>query len=100
MAANLIYESKSWFKSYEKGVPESIEYEELTMPDYLEKAVKDFPDDTAMVFFGQKLTYRQFKADGAVPPALRISASRRVMLCRFFYPTLFYALLHTMPSWR
>ena len=24
MAANLIYESKPWLKSYEKGVPESM----------------------------------------------------------------------------
>ena len=61
MAANMTYESKPWLKSYEKGVPESIKYEELTMPDYLEKSAKDFPDDTAMVFIGYKLTYRQFK---------------------------------------
>ena len=61
MATNIIYESKPWLKSYEKGVPESIKYEELCMPDYLEKSAKDFPADTAMVFVGYKLTYRQFK---------------------------------------
>lgn len=60
MAAS-IYDSKLWLKSYEKGVPESIKYEELTMPDYLEKSAKDFPNDTALVFVGYKLTYRQFK---------------------------------------
>jgi long-chain acyl-CoA synthetase len=60
MAAS-IYESKPWLKFYEKGVPENIKYEELTMPDYLEKSAKDFPDNTAMVFVGYKLTYRQFK---------------------------------------
>ncbi len=56
-----IYDSKPWLKSYEKGVPESVKYEELTMPDYLEKSAKDFPNDTAMVFVGYKLTFRQFK---------------------------------------
>ena len=61
MAANMSYESKPWLKSYEKGVPEYVQYEELTMPDYLEKSAKDFPDKTAMVFVGYKLTYRQFK---------------------------------------
>ena len=61
MAASISYESKPWLKSYEKGVPENITYEELTMPDYLEKAAKDFPDDTAMIFVGYKMTYRQFK---------------------------------------
>jgi len=61
MAENITYENKPWLKSYEKGVPENIKYEELTMPDYLEKSAKDFPDDTAMVFVGYKLTYRQFK---------------------------------------
>jgi long-chain acyl-CoA synthetase len=60
MTTNSIYGNKPWLKSYEKGVPESIKYEELTMPDYLEKSAKDFPDDTAMVFIGYKLTYRQF----------------------------------------
>jgi long-chain acyl-CoA synthetase len=61
MAANITYGSKPWLKSYEKGVPENVKYEELTMPDYLEKSAKDFPDDTSMVFVGYKLTYRQFK---------------------------------------
>jgi len=61
MAASISYESKPWLKSYEKGVPENIKYEELTMPDYLEKSAKDFPNDTAMVFVGYKMTYRQFK---------------------------------------
>lgn len=56
-----IYESKPWLKSYEKGVPENIKYEELTMPDYLEKSSKEFPNDTALVFLGYKLTYKQFK---------------------------------------
>jgi len=60
MAAS-IYESKPWLKSYEKGVPEFVKYEELTMPEYLEKSAQDFPDDTAMVFVGYKMTYRQFK---------------------------------------
>ncbi|MCX5847925.1 MAG: long-chain fatty acid--CoA ligase [Deltaproteobacteria bacterium] len=61
MATNIGYESKPWLKSYEKGVPESINYEEFSMPDYLEKSAKDFPDDTAMVFVGYKMTYSQFK---------------------------------------
>ena len=61
MAENISYASKPWLKSYEKGVPEIINYEELTMPDYLERSAKDFPNDTAMVFVGYKMTYRQFK---------------------------------------
>jgi long-chain acyl-CoA synthetase len=61
MAADSIYAQKPWLKSYEKGVPEKVEYENLTMPDYLAKSAKDFPDDTAMVFVGHKLTYRQFE---------------------------------------
>jgi long-chain acyl-CoA synthetase len=61
MAENSIYLSKPWLKSYEKGVPESINYENVTMPEYLEKSAKDFPNDPAMVFVGYTLTYRQFK---------------------------------------
>lgn len=61
MAESSIYASKPWLKSYEKGVPESIQYENITMPEYLEKSAKEFADDPALVFVGYTLTFRQFK---------------------------------------
>ena len=56
-----VYYKKPWLKSYEKGVPERIEYEEITMPDILDRSAKQFPDRPALVFQGYTMTYAQLK---------------------------------------
>lgn len=61
MAANMSYEGKPWLKSYEKGVPESINYEEICMPDILDKTASQFPVNNALIFQGYKLNFTQFK---------------------------------------
>ena len=61
MAESISYQEKPWLKSYEKGVPESIRYEEICLPDILERTVKAYPDRTALIFQGFKLTFTQFK---------------------------------------
>jgi len=61
MAEKIRYQDKPWLKFYEKGVPGTISYEEICMPDILDRTAKEFPDNTALVFQGYKLTYRQFK---------------------------------------
>jgi len=61
MAGEIKYMDKPWLKSYEKGVPATINYEEICMPDILDRAAKGFPDKTAIIFQGYKITYRQLK---------------------------------------
>ncbi|MCX5842011.1 MAG: long-chain fatty acid--CoA ligase [Deltaproteobacteria bacterium] len=61
MAGESIYQSKPWLKSYEKGVPETIRYEEICMPDILDRTAKQFPEKTALIFQGYTLTFRQLK---------------------------------------
>ncbi|MCX5835938.1 MAG: AMP-binding protein, partial [Deltaproteobacteria bacterium] len=61
MADKIRYEDKPWLKSYEKGVPETIQYEEICMPDILDRSAKTFPGNTALVFQGYQLNYTQFK---------------------------------------
>jgi len=61
MAGEMKYSDKPWLKSYEKGVPETIQYEEICMPDILDRAAKKFPGNTALVFQGYQLNYTQFK---------------------------------------
>jgi long-chain acyl-CoA synthetase len=56
-----IYYKKPWLKSYEKGVPERIDYEEITMPDILDRTAGEFPDKPALIFQGYTMTYRQLK---------------------------------------
>ncbi len=61
MAEKIRYQDKPWLKFYEKGVPETISYQEICMPDILDRTAKEFADKTAIVFQGYKLTYRQLK---------------------------------------
>ena len=53
------YHDKPWLAHYDKGVPGSIDYEPIMLPDYLENSAQKFPDRTALFFEGFKLTYRQ-----------------------------------------
>jgi long-chain acyl-CoA synthetase len=59
MASNIRYQDKPWLAHYEKGVPQTIDYEPICLPDYLEKSRQAFPDRTALFFEGFKLSYRQ-----------------------------------------
>ena len=56
-----IYQDKPWIKSYQKGVPEKINYEEICMPDFMERTVAKFPKNDALIFMGYKLNFVQFK---------------------------------------
>ena len=55
------YQEKLWLKSYEKGVPEFIKYEEICMPDILDRMAKQLPDKPALLFQGTSVTFGQFK---------------------------------------
>jgi len=61
MTSESIYMNKPWLKSYEEGVPESIRYEEIMLPDILDRTAQTFPDNKALIFQGYTLTYRQLK---------------------------------------
>ena len=61
---------KPWFSSYEKGVPTTLTYPDLTLSDLLQNSTRSYPDKTATNFVlrymlsgrftvGGKLTYRQ-----------------------------------------
>ncbi|MBW2574892.1 MAG: long-chain fatty acid--CoA ligase [Deltaproteobacteria bacterium] len=53
------YQDKPWLTSYEKGVPEKIDYEEICLPEILERSASKFPDKMALLFQGYKITYRE-----------------------------------------
>jgi len=59
MAVEIKYEDKPWLTSYEKGVPEKIEYEEICLPEILERTAGKFPDKMALSFQGYKIAYRE-----------------------------------------
>ena len=59
MAKENKHQDKPWVTSYEKGVPEKIEYEEICLPKILERSASKFPDKMALLFQGYKITYRE-----------------------------------------
>lgn len=54
-------EPRIWHRSYEPGVPPSLTFEQLTLPQYLERAAARHPDVPAVVFLNCRLTYRELK---------------------------------------
>ncbi len=61
MAGETNYASKPWLKSYEKGVPEKINYEEICMPDIMERTAAKLPTNNALIFMGYKVNFAQLK---------------------------------------
>lgn len=61
MAGESVYAKKLWLKSYEQGVPERVQYEDLCLPDIMERTAKQFPDRPALIFQGYTASFRQMK---------------------------------------
>ncbi len=59
MTQKVTYQSKPWLNSYETGVPEYIDFETLFLVDFLERSATDFPGNTALIFQGYKVSYRE-----------------------------------------
>ncbi|MCX7816187.1 MAG: long-chain fatty acid--CoA ligase [Syntrophales bacterium] len=61
MTEESVYLKKPWLKSYEEGVPEFIDYEEICLPDILDRTARMSPDAYALIFQGTKVTFRELK---------------------------------------
>lgn len=61
MTAQVTYQDKPWLKHYQPGVPEVPTYDDLCLPDFLDRAADRFPTRTALEFQGFKLSYAQLK---------------------------------------
>ena len=53
---------KPWLKSYEQGVPASIEYPKVTLPQFLFDTVRRYPQNPALIFYGRALSYDELDA--------------------------------------
>ena len=52
-------EERIWHQHYSAGIPVSIDYEELTVPDFLRASARERPDAPALAYFNRELTYRE-----------------------------------------
>jgi hypothetical protein len=47
-------DGKRWLKSYDEGIPYSLEpYPEMTLVDYVDKAVKENPKADMLIFYSR-----------------------------------------------
>ncbi|HEU19724.1 MAG TPA: long-chain fatty acid--CoA ligase [Deltaproteobacteria bacterium] len=59
MAGESVYHTKPWLRSYEPGVAEHIDYEDITMPHVLRRTVQQFPRNTALIFQGYRMNFTE-----------------------------------------
>jgi len=55
-------EQRVWHQHYDRGVPESIDYPPIPVHQLLNDTAAKYPDNTAIIFFNNVLTYRQLNA--------------------------------------
>jgi len=50
---------RAWASHYDPGVPATIAYPEWTLPDLLSHSAARFPDQTALFFYGARISFRK-----------------------------------------
>jgi long-chain acyl-CoA synthetase len=55
-------EDRPWLKNYDQGVPQHIDYPEITLPAMLEESARKYPETPCTIFKGAKLSYGEMDA--------------------------------------
>ncbi len=75
---------RPWHRFYDPGVPPSLDFRDLTLPQWLEQAAERHGDRPAIVFLNGQLTYRQLKDQvdrlAAAMAALGVSRESKVAI--------------------
>ncbi len=86
---SLTYADKPWTKSYDKGVPESIDVPAYPVQHFLEEAARRVPTNTALVFQGKELTYDELnKASDAIAAGLAANGFKKGDRAVIYMPNL------------
>jgi long-chain acyl-CoA synthetase len=48
-----------WLNSYVPGVPKTIDYENITLPEAFRRTVQEFPNRPALTFMGKVISYKE-----------------------------------------
>ena len=54
-------QERPWHAHYDEGVPREIDFEDKTIPDFLERTVERFADRPAIFFLNKTMTYRELR---------------------------------------
>ena len=52
-------QNKPWLKSYDQGVPHSIDYPDITLFGLLEQSAAKYPDRICTIFKGAEISYKE-----------------------------------------
>jgi long-chain acyl-CoA synthetase len=55
----IMTEDRPWHRSYHKDVPVNAVIEKITMPEILDRTAATFPDRTAFLYMGKKITFQK-----------------------------------------
>ncbi len=53
-------ESRVWHKQYDEGVPIDIDFEDVTIPEFLDRTAEKFGHRPAMFFMNKEISYKEF----------------------------------------
>jgi long-chain acyl-CoA synthetase len=53
------YAAKPWLDKYDPGVPETVDVPDHPLHHFLEESARRYPEHTAMIFKGKRISYRQ-----------------------------------------
>jgi long-chain acyl-CoA synthetase len=56
---SVTYADKPWTKRYDPGVPAEVTLPDVPLHDFLRQAARRFPDKTALIFKGNRISYRE-----------------------------------------
>ena len=54
-------DERPWFKHYPRGVPHHLDYPEVPLYKFLDDSAEKYPDKTALVFYGKRISYKELK---------------------------------------
>jgi long-chain acyl-CoA synthetase len=56
-----LYMNQPWIKQYPDGIGHSIDYQQITISEFLKRNAKDYPDKIALIFEGYEINYATLK---------------------------------------
>ena len=75
---NLTYADKPWIKRYDEGVDATVEVPDHPLPWILEESARKSPNNVAIAFMGQEITYRELnEAVDAIAAGLAASGFKK-----------------------
>ena len=61
MNAKEIYASKPWLKYYPKGVPETVDIPNVSVPDLFNQVTEKYGKKTVLIFYGKEISYTKLR---------------------------------------